>query len=80
MFSTGDYPLGARDDPRAPYNQPPDVEVEVCVSVTYHADVKVKVPPDYEDTDLKEAVRNQITLPGDFSSVWFEDEFEVIEE
>ena len=79
-MSLGGYPLGAQCDPRAPYNQPPDEEVEVCVSVTYHGTVKVTVPHDYEECDLKEAVRSQITLPGDFSKVWFEDEMEVIEE
>lgn len=78
MTSTGDYPLGAKEDPRAPYNQPPDVEVRVCVSATYHSHQKVTVPHEYTDADLREAVRNQITLPGDFSKVWIEDEMEVV--
>ena len=78
--SDGGYPAGAEFDSRAPWNQPPDKEVEVCVSVTYHGSFKVKVPPNYDETDLNEAVRNQITLPGDSSEVWFEDEMEVIEE
>ena len=49
MFSTGDYPLGAANDPRAPYNQKenPKVEISVTVSVTLSKTVKVKVS-DYE--------------------------------
>lgn len=41
----GDYPLGAKYDPRAPYNQEenPEVELEVCISVTYHRTSKIKV-------------------------------------
>ena len=45
MFSTGDYPPGAKYDPRAPYNQAenPEVEVEVTVSITLSKTVKVLV-------------------------------------
>lgn len=45
MSSNGDYPLGARDDPRAPYNQKelPEREIEVCVSITVHKTYKLKV-------------------------------------
>lgn len=44
-MNTGGYPLGAKDDPNAPYNQVPlsEEEVEVCVSVTYHKTFKIKV-------------------------------------
>lgn len=40
-----DYPLGAKYDPKAPWNQKenPEVEIEVCVSVTYHKTFKIKV-------------------------------------
>ena len=43
------YPPGAANDPRAPYNQKenPEVEVEVTVSVTLSKTVKVLVT-DYE--------------------------------
>lgn len=43
------YPPGAANDPRAPYNEPPteEREVEVTVSITLSKTVKVKVT-DYE--------------------------------
>ena len=52
MFSTGDYPLGAANDSRAPYNEVenPEVELSVLVSVTLSKVVKVKVK-DYEIVD-----------------------------
>lgn len=78
VSSDGEYPAGAEFDSKCPWNQPPDEEVEVCVSVTYHGTVKVKVPHNYEECNLKKAVRNQISLPGDFSKVWVEDEMEII--
>lgn len=45
MSNLGDYPLGAANDPRAPYNQKenPEVEIDVTVSVTLSKTVKVKV-------------------------------------
>ena len=45
MLNNGDYPLGAAHDPRAPYNETenPEVEVTVCVSVTYHKTFKLKI-------------------------------------
>ena len=55
MNKMDNYPLGAANDPRAPYNQDenPEVEVEVTVSITLSKTVKVLVA-DYElveDTD-----------------------------
>lgn len=52
MNSTGDYPLGAANDPRAPYNdiENPEVELNVLVSVTLSKVVTVKVK-DYDIVD-----------------------------
>lgn len=55
MNNMDNYPLGAANDPRAPYNQDenPEVEVEVTVSITLSKTVKVFVS-DYdliEDSD-----------------------------
>lgn len=49
MNSLGDYPLGAANDPRAPYNEVenPEVEIDVTVSITLSKTVKVKVK-DYD--------------------------------
>ena len=75
------YPIGT-DTPDAPWNQVenPEREVEVTISVTYHAYKTVKVPPNYTDLDLREAVKEQIVLPGDMcEDTWSEDDMEVIE-
>lgn len=65
--SLGGYPLGAANDPRAPYNQkdPEKVKVKVTVSVTYHKDFEVEVEEGYTDADLKEAIQNMGVLPND---------------
>ena len=78
--SDGGYPAGAEFDSRAPWNEPSDIDVDVTISVTYHSYKKVTVPPNYTDLDLREAVREQITLPGDLcDGAWEEDEMEVVE-
>ena len=65
--SLGGYPLGAENDPRAPYNQrPPEkVKVKVTVSVTYHKDFEVEVEEDYTDKDLRDAIEDLGVLPND---------------
>ncbi len=52
MSDTGGYPAGAQYDPRAPYNEKenPEIEITVCISKTYHKTLKVKVR-DYEIVD-----------------------------
>ena len=52
MSSVGDYPLGAANDSRAPYNEVenPEVEINVTVSVTLSKTVQVKVK-DYDIVD-----------------------------
>lgn len=44
-MSLGGYPLGAENDPRAPYNEKenPEIEIKVCVSITLHKSFKIKV-------------------------------------
>lgn len=68
MNSTGDYPLGASNDPRAPYNEieNPEVEVEVCVSITMHKTFKVKVK-DYAILDEYIDEDGQYCRDEDFS-------------
>ena len=52
MYSTGDYPLGAANDPRAPYNEVenPEVEVELFVWKGIGKRIKVKTK-DYRIID-----------------------------
>ena len=74
-MNLGDYPLGAKDDPRAPYNEKtlPEKEIEVLVSITLSKSFKIKVSDysiiddelDFSNTNLKEAVEEQIVLPNE---------------
>lgn len=79
-----DYPLGAKYDRRAPYNQPPprEKEVEVCVSVTCHKTFKVTVKEDYDNVDLNNAAQEKVwnDLKRMTDNGWYEDEFEVVKE
>lgn len=83
-MNDGDYPLGAKYDRRAPYNQPlpREEEVEVCVSVTYHKTLKVTVKEDYDSVDLNNAAQEKVwnDLKRMADNGWYEDEFEVVEE
>lgn len=65
--SLGGYPLGAANDPNAPYNQkdPEKVKVKVCVSVTYSQLLEVEVEEGYTEVELKEAVQEAKVLPND---------------
>lgn len=68
-MSTGGYPLGAKDDPRAPYNQPDPIKVKakVCVSICYAKLIEVEVDENYDELDLREAAR--IALHKDLDSM-----------
>ena len=56
------YPLGAKDDPRAPWNEKPIraevIEVEVVLTVSKN--VTLKVPVDADNMDINVAVDNYI--------------------
>lgn len=56
------YPLGAKDDPRAPWNEKPIraevVEVEVVLTVSRNA--TLKVPIDADIMDISIAVDNYV--------------------
>ena len=51
------YPLGAKYDPRAPYNQkePELVKKKILVSVTLSKSIELEVPEDFTRVDLCEA-------------------------
>jgi len=55
VYSTGDYPLGAANDPRAPYNQVDNPEIEVTIGVWYsiYKEVKIKTS-DYETEEWED--------------------------
>ena len=65
-YSMGGYPLGASDDPRAPYNEKPPKKmvVNVTVSVTYSRTLDVVVDEGYTNVGLIEAVENMEILPN----------------
>lgn len=81
--SDSNYPLMSQSDwDRAPWNEKEskEVKVDVTISQTLSRTVTVTVPENYDDYDLREAVRNQVFLPSDTNSEWEEDDFEVIKE
>lgn len=67
MSSNGNYPMGAENDPNAPWKQeePEYKEVEVTISLTISKTVKIVVPDveKLDDSILKEAVKEQLVLP-----------------
>lgn len=86
-----DYPLGAKNDKDAPYNQLENKteKINVLVSITLSKTVEIKVTDyikaasadevnDYSNCDLKSAVEQQINLPQDSYEDWYIDDFEVI--
>lgn len=80
-----DYPLGAKYDPRAPYNQkePELVTKKVFVSVTLSKSIELKVPEDFTRVDLCDAF-NESPEYQDLKTLWDkkwnEDEFEIMED
>lgn len=56
------YPLGAKDDPRAPWNEKPirmkEIEVEVVLTISRNA--TLKVPIDADIMDISIAVGNYV--------------------
>lgn len=84
MTSSGGYPLGADEDPRAPWKEkePEKVSKYVCVSMCVHKTVTVEVPENYDNTDLYDAVQEAIWEDTSYLSDrgHIEDEFEVVEE
>lgn len=74
--SNGNYPAGA-DVPWAPWNDPSieNTEIEVTVSLTLSKTLKIRVPSinnrvlPITDSELKEAVKNQVWLPHELHSV-----------
>lgn len=80
-----DYPLGAKYDPRAPYNQvePSKVLKRVLVSVTLSKTIELKVPEDPSRVDLCEAFNDSPEykqLKALWDEHWNEDEFEIMED
>lgn len=79
------YPPGAKDDPRAPYNQkePELVKKKILVSVTLSKSIELKVPEDFDRIDLCEAFNESPEyqeLKTLWDKHWSEDEFEIMED
>nr|DAL05083.1 MAG TPA: hypothetical protein [Crassvirales sp.] len=79
--SDGGYPLGADQDPRAPWKEK-DVFVDVTVSITYHKTIRVKLNEHYDTPDLYNAAQDEVydDVKALSDNGWYEDEFEVVEE
>lgn len=53
-------PLGASNDPMAPFNEPLDVKHKRFVSVTISYYDEVELPPDAEEEQIKEAFHKKV--------------------
>lgn len=74
-------PLGTIDDPDAPWNEIPPVEVEATVSITLSKPVTLIMPKkdDYTQQELLDAAKEQLVLDPAFHH-WDIDDFVVVEE
>lgn len=74
-------PAGAKDDPRAPFNEEPYEEVEVLASITYSKSMSIHVPKDSTEEEIKAFAKKSIFRPHEaFGGTWTIDEFEIIPE
>lgn len=74
-------PAGAKDDPRAPFNEEPYEEVEVLASITYSKSMSIHVPKGSTEEEIKTFAKKSIFRPHKaFGGTWTIDEFEIIPE
>ena len=74
-------PAGAKDDPRAPFNEEPYEEVEVLASITYSKSMSIHVPKGSTEEEIKAFVKKSIFRPHEaLGGTWTIDEFEIIPE
>jgi predicted RNA binding protein YcfA (HicA-like mRNA interferase family) len=74
-------PAGAKDDPRAPFNEEPYEEVEVLASITYSKSMSIHVPKGSTEEEIKAFAKKSIFRPHEaFGGTWTIDEFEIIPE
>lgn len=74
-------PAGAKDDPRAPFNEEPYEEVEVLASITYSKSMSIHVPKGSTEEEIKAFAKKSIFRPHEaLGGTWTIDEFEIITE
>ena len=74
-------PAGAKDDPRAPFNEEPYEEVEVLASITYSKSTSIHVPKGSTEEEIKAFAKKSIFRPHEaLGGAWTIDEFEIIPE
>lgn len=54
------YPLGAKEDPNAPFNEPLNKVETRYVSVTLSFETKVRVSPDATENDIYSMIEEEI--------------------
>lgn len=74
-------PAGAKDDPKAPYNEEPYEEIEVLASITYSKSISIQVPKGSTEEEIKALAKDVIFKPHEaLGGTWTVDEFEIITE
>lgn len=81
-MNTDNYPLGAANDPAAPYNEPLREGRTVQFSATIDATVTVDVYPDDDETEVKNEIGKMLesSLRDRFGKSLFIDNIELIDE
>ena len=73
-----DYPVGS-DTPDAPWNQPLDVKHKRFVSVTISYYDEVELPPDAEEKQIEEVLRQKVS-DGNFPKNFDIDELVILKD
>lgn len=74
------YPLGAKDDEKAPYNEPLDVPHKRYCSLTISFDHTIKANPNVTEEELKELfIKDIISRNFNIPKEYYIDDFEIME-
>lgn len=81
MQSTDNLPLGADNNPNAPFNEEVYEDIDVLISITYSKSVSLYLPKGMSMEELKESCRKYVfKSPSLEHDGWNIDEFEIIKE
>lgn len=58
----GDYPIGAKNDSRAPYNESLNKEIIVCVSLILDGEVTISIPENTSESETKYLLDKHIKM------------------
>lgn len=81
MITNDNLPLGAKEDPLAPFNEPLNIPYKRYCSLTISFDYTLNASPNLEEEQLKELFINEVISKGfNIPKDYCIDDFEIIEE